>query len=81
MKIEIKGKGEVQGLVQMLAWIELLGNVGHSADFKVFCDGDGKSRWIFKFEDEETQLKYDQIRKEMLKENLNTHKDIEKFSI
>ena len=44
MKIEIKGKGQTKHLINMLAWIELLGSVGHSASFKVYADGDGATR-------------------------------------
>lgn len=81
MKIDICGSGNGKELLKMLAWIELLGNVGHSASFKVFADGDGATRWKFRFEDKEAQEKYDELRKKMLQENINTYKDIEYFEL
>lgn len=81
MKIDICGNGNGKHLMNMLAWIELLGNVGHSASFKVYADGDGNCRWKFKFEDEEQQKQFDALRKELCKEYINNHKDIEYFEI
>ncbi len=81
MKIEICGKGCTKQLVKMLAWIELLGNVGHTSSFKVITDGDGHTRWKFKFEDEELQERFDELRKELCKEYIGNHKDIEYFEI
>jgi hypothetical protein len=81
MKIDIKGGGNLKHFFNMLAWIELLGSVGHSADFKVFVDGDGNSRWKFKFENEEEQKLYNTLRKELCEEYINNHKDIEWFGI
>jgi hypothetical protein len=81
MKIEIKGDSNSKQLIKMLAWIELLGNVGHSASFKVFADGDGSTRWKFKFEDEEQQKEFDLLRKELCKVHIDGNKDIEYFSI
>lgn len=80
MKIEIKGKGQTKHLINMLAWIELLGSVGHSASFKVYADGDGATRWRFSFEDEELQEQYKKIKKELL-QNINHNEDIEYFEI
>jgi hypothetical protein len=81
MKVTICGNGNGKDLMKMLAWIELLGNVGHSASFKVYADGDGNTRWKFKMENEEQQELYDQLRKKLLRENINTNKDIEYFDI
>jgi len=81
MKITICGNGNGKHLMNMLAWIELLGNIGHSASFKVYVDGDGNTRWGFKFEDQEIQEKYNKLKKELLKEHINTNKDIEYFNI
>lgn len=81
MNIQICGHGNGKHLLNMLAWIELLGNVGHSASFRVYADGDGNCRWKFKFEDEEMQKKYDTLRKELCKEYINNHKDIEYFEL
>jgi len=81
MKIEICGNGNAKHLINMLAWIEMLGNIGHSADFKVFVDGDGNTRWKFKFEEEELQMAFDALRKELCKEYMSSHKDIENFRI
>jgi len=81
MKIEIKGTGCKKELLEMLAWIELLGNVGHSASFKVYADGDGGSRWKFEFEDEEQQIQHKKLRQKLCNEYINTQKDIEYFEI
>jgi len=81
MKIDIQGNGKWKQLINMLAWIELLGNVGHSVSFKVYADGDGITRWKFKFEDEEMQEEYDNLRKELCKEHINTYEDIKYFEI
>lgn len=80
-KITINGNGNANHLMNMLAWIELLGNVGHSADFKVFVDGDGNSRWKFKFDEPEDQKAFDELRKKLLREFLNKHADIDRFVI
>ena len=81
MKIEICGNGQEEHLINMLAWIELLGNVGHSASFKVYADGDGSTRWTFKFEDEKQQEEFDELRKKLCQEYINNYKDIEYFEI
>lgn len=81
MKIDIQGNGNEKQLINMLAWIELLGNVGHSASFKVFADGDGAMRWKFKFEDEEQQEQFKALRKELCKEYINNNIDIKSFEI
>lgn len=81
MNLKIEGKGCTKQFIKMLAWIELLGNVGHTANFKVIADGDGGTRWKFIFEDEEIQEKYNDMRKQMLRDNIDTHKDIEYFEI
>ena len=81
MVIDIQGKGQTNHFLSMLAWIELLGGVGHSASFQVIADGDGSTRWKFKFKDANQQNKYDALKKTLLKENINSHKDIEFFEI
>jgi hypothetical protein len=81
MKIRIGGNGNRKDLLNMLAWIELLGNIGHSASFKVFADGDGSTRWKFKFKNKKEQEQFDILRKELLKEYNDNHKDIQCFNI
>jgi hypothetical protein len=76
MHIKIDGHGEKKELLHMLAWIEYLGNVGHSTFFRVFVDGDGATRWKFKFDDTEQQKDFDEIRKAYRGTD-----DIERFAI
>lgn len=67
MKVNISARGEYQlrHLLNMLAWMEWCGNVGHSSAFTVFFDGDGAAKIKLEFEDENTQKKYDELRKSM----------------
>jgi len=81
VKIELMGNGNFDNLVCMLAYIEFLGNVGHSTSFKVFIDGDGSTRWGFRFEDDEIQNSYLRIRREISKLYNENRKDIEKFNL
>ena len=50
----------------MLAWMELCGNVGHCTDFQVRLDGDGSARPKFKFDSEEMQKSFDDLRADMI---------------
>lgn len=52
--------------LNMLAWMELCGNVGHCTDFVVKLDGDGSARPKFIFNDESLQNSYDELRKQYL---------------
>ena len=79
--IKIKGNGCLKNFVKMLAWIELCGNVGHSASFKVFCDGDGATRYRFDFDDEAMRALYSLQKDILMGENINPHKDIKDFEI
>ena len=81
MKLTIMGKGRGSNILVMLAWIELLGNIGHSASFKVFADGDGNTRFGFLFEDNKQQTEFDKLKKELLKYYKKTGKDIESIEI
>jgi hydroxymethylpyrimidine pyrophosphatase-like HAD family hydrolase len=76
LRINLNGSGNLKQLFSMLAWIEALGNKGHSTDFTVSVDGDGNSRWVFKFENKEIQKLFDTLRKE-----LSSQDDIKRFSI
>ena len=82
MKIDIKGSGRTKHLINMLAWIELLGDIGHSTSFKVYVDGDGCSRWKFKFENEEEQKQFNILKQQLCDEHINNDgHDIEFFEI
>lgn len=67
MKVELLANSQYQlnKLLQMLAWMEWCGNVGHSSAFKVFFDGDGAAKIKLQFEDEEQQRLYDDLRQSM----------------
>lgn len=73
--------GNVDAMLKMLAWMETLGGVGHSSSFKVYVDGDGSSRWRFKFQDRETQRRFEELKKQCVEDHINTEKDIESFEI
>ena len=57
--------------LNMLAWMELCGNVGHCTDFQVRLDGDGSARPKFKFDSEEMQKSFDDLRTDMISELKN----------
>jgi hypothetical protein len=73
--------GDPTQLIKILAWVEFLGDIGHSTSFKVWADGDGSCRYKFSFEDKEIQKTYDSIIKDMNKEYSDNHKDIESFGL
>lgn len=68
LKIEVSFPHErqINKFINMLAWMELCGNVGHCTDFIIRLDGDGSARPKFKFETEELQKEYDQLKKDIL---------------
>lgn len=51
--------------IKMLAWMEYCGNIGHCTDFFVRLDGDGSGRPKFKFENQELQESYEELRRSM----------------
>lgn len=53
--------------VNMLAWMEMCGNIGHSSSFVVHLDGDGAARPKFLFDTAEMQKRYEELRHEMCK--------------
>ena len=82
MKIEIIADDyNKEEFINMLAWIELCGDLGHTCEyFQVGVDGDGAGRLKFKFEDENQQKEYNDIIKEMLKIYETEHKDLQMIS-
>lgn len=72
LKIEVSFPEERQmkRFINMLAWMELCGNVGHCTDLMVRLDGDGNARPKFKFETEELQKEYDELRKSFSNDEL-----------
>lgn len=82
MKIEIIADDKnTEEFINMLAWIELCGDLGHTCEyFQVGVDGDESGRLKFKFADENQQKEYDEIRKEMLKIYEKENKDLEIIS-
>jgi hypothetical protein len=81
MKINVNGTGNSSKFIEMLAWIEVLGGVGHSTSFKVFADGDGACRYKFEFETEENNKLYKELKKALVEKHINPNKDIEFFEI
>lgn len=78
MEIEINGKGNKGQLLKLLAYIEWCGNVGHTPKcLKVYIDGDGATRFNFKFKDKKTQMYYDDWKKTITDEWNKNGKDLE----
>ena len=78
MEIEICGTGNKVQLIKMLAYIEWCGNVGHTPKYlKVYIDGDGSTRFKFKFKDENMQMYYDGWKKIITNEYNQNGKDLE----
>lgn len=65
IEVSFEEKRQMKEFVRMLAWMEYCGNVGHCTSFLVGLDGDGNARPKFKFENEEMQKKYEDIRRNM----------------
>ena len=78
MEIEICGTGNKVQLVKMLAYIEWCGNVGHTPKYlNVYIDGDGSTRFKFKFKDENMQMYYDGWKRIIANEWNKNGKDLE----
>lgn len=60
----------LEEFMRMCAWIEICGSIGHYADFRVNCDGDGPLRLKFDFYgDKLDELDtYKKIKNELLEE-------------
>lgn len=72
LTVNFKKKYQMKRFMQILAWMELCGNVGHFTNFLVGLDGDGNARPKFVFEDEDTQNIFDEMRSNLCKEDLKT---------
>lgn len=81
MIVKIKGRGNEVSLIRMLAWIELCGNIGHSADLKVMIDRDGITQFKFEFQDKEMQKAYEECKKNLLEYHNKEHKDLERIDL
>lgn len=78
MELKIEGKGKILGLIKMLAYIEWCGNVGHTPKaLKVYIDGDGDTRFNFKFKNEDNQQIYEDYKKYITEDWNKEHKDLE----
>ena len=58
---------QMNAFLDMLAWMEMCGNVGHCTDFLVIMDGDGNARPKFIFEDSELQKTFEMKRADCCK--------------
>lgn len=76
----LKISGADTGFIKMLAWIQVLGEWGHSAGFEVGCDGDGNARYKFSFDSEEENLAFKEA-KRFVAEQYKTSGDIKSFII
>lgn len=82
MKIEIiADQNNEKEFINMMAWIELCGNIGHTCQyFEVGVDGDGSGKLQFKFDNSNQQKEFDDLKKEMLKLYDKNGKDLEIIS-
>lgn len=63
---------QLNRFINMLAWMELCGNVGHFTDFVVAMDGDGNARPKFTFDDSGVQKQFDELRKSYAMKELSS---------
>lgn len=61
--VEFQLERHMDTFINMLAWMELCGNIGHNTGFIVNLDGDGNARPKFTFDDPALQERFDVIRK------------------
>lgn len=81
LKLTVRFPKEYQlnKFINMLAWMELCGNVGHCTDFIVVMDGDGTARPKFIFETEEEQKQFEELRRQLCKEDLSTIPNVRNY--
>ena len=65
-------------LVNMLAWMEVCGSIGHSVNFRVNYDGDGSARLLFDFGINQEQ--YESLKTEILKDYFGCRTEPKVFS-
>jgi hypothetical protein len=82
MVVNIRSKKELENqyeeFMRMCAWMELCGNIGHSVDFRVYYDGDGRAHLNFSFMGSD-QSKYERIKKELLEAYNKQHSEPKEF--
>lgn len=54
---------QLNTIMQMLAWMEMCGNIGHCTSFRTIFDGDGTGKIKVSFDNDEEQRAYDAMRK------------------
>lgn len=67
LEVYFPEKRQMDMFVNMLAWMEYCGNVGHCTDFLVRLDGDGSARPKFVFENEKTQESFNDLKRDAKK--------------
>lgn len=72
LTVNFNKKYQMERFLQILAWMEMCGSVGHFTNFLVGLDGDGNARPKFTFEDEEIQNLFNEMRSKLCKEDLKT---------
>ena len=63
MTVRFPEKRQLVEFINMLSWMEMCGNIGHSTEFVISMDGDGDARPKFIFEDDEVQEAYNKLRR------------------
>ena len=64
LEVYFPEKRQMDMFVNMLAWMEYCGNVGHCTDFLVRLDGDGSARPKFIFENEKAQESFNDLKRD-----------------
>lgn len=68
MKINIRAftSEQLNTMANMIAWMEVCGNIGHSSTFTVKVDGDGNGKIKAVYDNEQNQQEYDFLKHKML---------------
>lgn len=59
---------QLNKFINMLAWMEMCGDIGHRTKFIVDLDGDGCARPIFSFDTVYMQKQYEKLKQEICDE-------------
>lgn len=68
-------------MLRLMAWIEICGSIGHSSEFTVNVDGDGRGRVKFDFPTLEEKSNYNRIKNELFQKWNDGKIDVKEFNI
>ena len=79
LEVQFQTEKQLDEFMVMLSWMELCGDIGHSTEFKVCLDGDGKARPKFVYEDNMMQRWHKTYKSAMTNAYNKALMDIEKI--